>query len=202
MAIDIDDVAEVDYPPEMRHRPPRDLSRPEVPRRSTGFHLLHEVTGSKVEWRAMNIYDLDPAVIGTFDVVVCGSLLVHLRDPIRALDAVRSVTAGHFVSIDFLHPPVNLLSRKRPLFELRGEGVDFQWWLASDAGLRQLLRVGGFDVEEHSPYFLLRPGEFVGGSVKPRHWRERIRNLAVSHAAKDRVQGGHLHRAYRCRTRF
>jgi hypothetical protein len=57
-------------------------------------------------------------------------------------------------------------------------------------------------VEEVSPYFLLRPGEFVGGSVKPANWRERVRNIVVNRAAKDKVQGGHLHRAYRCRPRF
>jgi tRNA (mo5U34)-methyltransferase len=202
IAIDIADVADVDYPPEMRHRPPLDLSRPEVAPRSTGFHLVHELTQSKVQWRALNIYDLDPAVIGTFDVVICGSLLVHLRDPVRALDAARSVTGGEFVSIDFLHPPVHLMARKRPMFELRGDGVDFQWWLAGDAGMRQLLKVGGFDVEEASPYFLLRPGPYVGGKAKPAHWRERVRNVAVAAAAKDWTPGGHLHRAYRCKPRF
>ena len=41
-----------------------------------------------------SVYDLDPERDGRFDVVVCGSLLLHLRDPVRALEAIRGVCAG------------------------------------------------------------------------------------------------------------
>ncbi|MFP5257316.1 MAG: class I SAM-dependent methyltransferase [Acidimicrobiia bacterium] len=203
VALDLVDRADIDYPPEVRADPSFDPSLEGVQPRPAGFHLLHEMLGSKVEWRGGNIYDLDPEEVGTFDVVVVGSLLVHLRDPVRALDAVRRVTDGVLLSVDYLHPPVHLLARRgRPLFELRGETSDFQWWLASDSGLRQLLKVGGFDVEATSPYFLLRPGP--GGRPGPtdRGLRGRVKRANLRLLARDGTVGGHLHRAYRCRRRF
>jgi tRNA (mo5U34)-methyltransferase len=195
VALDVPDLAGIDYPPEVRVRTDFDFSQTSSQPRSAGFKLLHEILDSKVEWRGGSIYDLDPEVHGTFDVVVCGSLLVHLRDPVRALDAVRSVTTGHLLSIDHLHPPVQLLSRKRPLFQLRGMGSDFQWWLPNDAGARHLLRVGGFQVERTSPYFLLRHG--VGNTPEPgRSIGHRITALGNRVLARDSSASGHLHRAY------
>src|SRR5262249_15012822 len=41
--------------------------------------------GSRVRRRYLNVYDLAPETVGEFDLVFCGSLLIHLTDPIRAL---------------------------------------------------------------------------------------------------------------------
>lgn len=202
VALDVVDLGALDYPPEVRADPSFDPTTPHTQPRPAGFELLHDLLDSKVEWRGGNIYDLDPAEIGTFDLVVVGSLLVHLRDPVRALDAVRRVTGGSLLSIDYVHPPLNLLSRRRPLFELRGESSDFQWWLASDAGLRQLLNVGGFAVEQTSPYFLLRPG---GGGFPGDHsrgLRDLVKRAMYGALTRDTAPGAHLHRAYLTRPRF
>lgn len=203
IALDVPDLAEIDYPPEVRADPSFDPSLPAAQPRSAGFHLLNRLLGSNVEWKAGNIYDLDPRDLGTFDLVVVGSLLVHLRDPVRALDAVRRVTSGAFLSVEFLHPPVNLLARRgRPLFELRGVGSDFQWWMASDGGLRQLFHVGGFRVEEASKYFLLRPGAAGGPNPTDKGLSGMIKHAANRLIAGDGQPGGHLHRAYLTRPRF
>lgn len=202
VAIDIPDLTVLDYPPEVRADASFDPSGSANQPRPAGFRLLHELLDSKVQWRAGNIYDLDPAELGTFDVVVVGSLLVHLRDPVRALDAVRRVTGGQLLSADYVHPPVNLRAGRRPLFELRGEGADFQWWLASDAGLRQLLKVGGFEIQEVSKYFLLRPGEAGGPAAGDRGIRGAVKHAVNRVIAGDGTSGGHLHRAYLARPRF
>ncbi|MGK2947039.1 MAG: class I SAM-dependent methyltransferase [Acidimicrobiales bacterium] len=203
VAVDVADLADVDYPPEVRSDPSFDPSHTAAQPRPAGFHLLHDLLHSKVQWRAGNIYDLDPAELGTFDVVVVGSLLIHLRDPVRALDAVRKVTSGSFLSVDYVHPPVDLLARRgRPLFQLRGEGSDFQWWLASDAGLRQLLHVGGFAIDEVSKYFLLRPGARGSTNATDRGLRGRVKHLSTRALAGDSTPGGHLHRAYLTHPRF
>jgi tRNA (mo5U34)-methyltransferase len=203
VALDIEDLSDIDYPPEVRADPTIDLSQTSNQPRPAGFRLLHDLLDSRVEWRPGNVYDLDPAELGTFDVVVVGSLLVHLRDPVRALDAVRRVTRGSLLSVDYVNPAVHLLARRgRALFELRGESADFQWWLASDAGLRQLLHVGGFTVDQASRFFLLRPGPGgrVGGSDgAAARWIKRGTNRALT---GDATAGGHLHRAYLARPRF
>jgi tRNA (mo5U34)-methyltransferase len=48
--------------------------------------------GSKADRVLCNVYDLDPDEIGTFDLVLCASVLMHLSDPLRALYAIRAVT--------------------------------------------------------------------------------------------------------------
>ena len=92
-----------------------------------------------------------------------------------------SPRVGSFLSIEYIHPPVNVLGRGRPLFELRGETSDFQWWLASDRGLQQLLKVAGFDIDRMSPYFLLRPGDALPAA-----------HAAHDHQARPREPGAQL----------
>ena len=204
VCVDVPDLADLDYPPEVLADPTFDPRHRHMQPRHAGFHLLRELLDSRVEWRAGNVYDLDPAELGTFDVAVMGSLIVHLRDPVRALDAIRRVLnpGGRFLSIEFLHAPVHLLARRRPLFELRGVGGDFQWWLASDAGLRHLLHVSGFGVNVASRPFLLRPGP-LWGEVGRKPARQGAASWLI-HAALtgDRTRGGHLHRAYLTTRRF
>jgi len=39
-----------------------------------------------VERVRCNVYDIDPHDLGTFDVVFCGVVHIHLRDQLRALE--------------------------------------------------------------------------------------------------------------------
>src|SRR5687768_3558622 len=65
------------------------LPEGEASRQSQTFALAHRLLDSKVGWRHLSVYDLSPDEVGTFDFVFMGSLLVHLRDPVLALMAVR-----------------------------------------------------------------------------------------------------------------
>ena len=56
------------------------------------FWTAHAMRNSRVEYRTGSVYEMSPETIGTFDLVYCGSLLVHLFNPLRALIAIRSVT--------------------------------------------------------------------------------------------------------------
>ena len=62
--------------------------------KGAGFTIARELLGSSVEKIEINAYDLTPERVGEFDVVVCGSLLLHLRDPLRALAAIRRPPPG------------------------------------------------------------------------------------------------------------
>lgn len=205
VAIDLADLTSLDYPPEVAFDAAFDPGHADVQQRSAGFRLLHDLLDSKVEWRGCSVYDVADAGLGTFDFVVLGSLLVHLRDPVRALDAIRRVTDGQFLCADFIHAPAQVVSFGRPMFELRGTGSDFQWWMASDRGLRQLLHVGGFGIEQMSPFFLLRPGAYgrkllaEQGTGGARALATRAVNRVLAH---DATPGGHLHRGYLTRPRL
>ena len=86
--------------------------------------------------------------MGEFDVVVCGSLMLHLRDPLRALTAIRSVCRGHFLSAETIAPELGLGPvRRTPAARLDGVSDLCQWWTPNRAGHRRMVEAAGFDIE-------------------------------------------------------
>lgn len=197
VATDVEDHGQWDWPADARPgRPGADDDRQvgmTGPPKGAGFRLVHELVGSKVRWEPINIYDLSPETVGTFDVVICGTLLLHLRDPVRALEAVRSVVApgGRFVSSEQLEVLTTLLARGRPIFRLDGSGQFCQWWLANAAGHRRLLYSAGFEVLEASKPYMVRFNEHPRW---PRDAKHLARNVATR-AMTGTWHQGIFHRA-------
>jgi tRNA (mo5U34)-methyltransferase len=109
-----------------------------------GFEIAAQALDSSVDRQFVNVYDLDPALLGTFDVVVCGSLLLHLRDPFRALAAIRGVCSGVFLSLETVDLWLTALHRRRPVLHLEAEAG--RWLIPSVTAHRRMLEVAGFDV--------------------------------------------------------
>jgi tRNA (mo5U34)-methyltransferase len=153
VAIDVEDHLLWDWPPDYRAiELPRDPGFSGPPK-GAGFRLAKELKGSAVDWRPMSVYDLSPESIGTFDVVTMGTLLIHLRDPVRALEAVRSVTGGYFLSSDQIELGLTLLGPRRPLYTLNGSGGMCQLFNYNAAGHKRLLYAAGFEIIGRSrPY--------------------------------------------------
>jgi tRNA (mo5U34)-methyltransferase len=197
VAVDCEDHLQWDWPPDYRAQGlPRDPAFTGPPK-GAGFRLIAEMMQSRVDWRPINIYDLDPADLGTFDVVVCGSLLLHLRDPLRALEAVRGVTGGVLLSAEQIELGLTLLARQRPLYTLKGSGGACQWFNFNAAGHERLLYAAGFEVERRSrPYterYNLHPERATG-------LRRRARELGLRKLTGTR-EDGVLHTAVLARPR-
>jgi tRNA (mo5U34)-methyltransferase len=62
-----------------------------VPETYTGFATAREILGSKVTYVMENVYNLTPEKHGIFDIVLFLGVLYHLRKPLAAFDAIRSV---------------------------------------------------------------------------------------------------------------
>jgi len=62
-----------------------------VPETYTGFATARAILGSTVSYSMENVYNLSPEEHGYFDVVLFLGVLYHLRKPLAALDAIRSV---------------------------------------------------------------------------------------------------------------
>ena len=58
------------------------------------FRDLHRRFESRVEYRQMDVYDINPAAIGQFDVVLFMGVLYHLKHPLLGLERICSVTRG------------------------------------------------------------------------------------------------------------
>ncbi|MGI8491286.1 MAG: class I SAM-dependent methyltransferase [Acidimicrobiales bacterium] len=156
VAIDVEDHLLWDWPPDYRAADlPRDPGFSGPPK-GDGFRLARELMGSQVDWRPMSVYDLHPDDVGMFDIVVMGTLLIHLRDPIRALEAVRTVTGGHFLSSDQIEVGLTLRSRHRPLYTLSGSGGFCQWFNYNAAGHERFLFAAGFETVTRSRPYTVR----------------------------------------------
>jgi tRNA (mo5U34)-methyltransferase len=111
-------------------------------------------------------------------VVVCGSLLLHLRDPLRALEAIRSVCTGSFLSSDEVRLGLSFLHPRRALAELDGSGERVQWWVPNAAGHQRMLFAAGFEIGQTTKPFAVRfgkshPTSHAGAREKLRHLRRR-----------------------------
>lgn len=197
VAVDVEDHLLWDWPPDYRSA---DLARDpgfSGPPKGAGFRLAAELMESKVDWRPISIYELDPAELGTFDVVVCGSLMLHLRDPLRALEAVRSVTSGVLLSSEQIELWMTVAARQRPLLTLNGSGGECQWFNFNAAGHDRLLYAAGFAIEQTSRPYTVRFNHHPKPGHRP---RQQLRRLGVR-ALTGSWEQGVLHRAALARPR-
>jgi tRNA (mo5U34)-methyltransferase len=144
VAIDLDDERELDWPPR-RRRP--NLSNV----RGDGFRLARELLGSRAERVVVSVYDARPEDLGTFDMVFCGSVILHLRDQLLALERIAGLVepGGMFISAEEYEPVTDLVPF--PVARFRGDrDAAVVFWVPSRKAWRAMLRYAGFDrVEEH-----------------------------------------------------
>jgi tRNA (mo5U34)-methyltransferase len=151
VAIDIDDPEQIDWP---ARSPSPDAAAALMLRRQRAFGIAHGLLHSRVEARSLSVYDLTTARIGRFDFAIVGTLLLHLRDPIAALAAIRRVASAILVN-DVISLSLTVRQPRRPAARfLAQEGQPF-WWVPNLAGLRQYVRGAGWTVQAAgSPYLV------------------------------------------------
>lgn len=123
----------------------------------TGFAIAREALGSSVERLEMSVYDLDPATVGEFDFVYLGSLLMHLRDPVGALQRVRSVCRGSLLLLDNIDLALTLRHPRRPMAALDAQGRPW-WWTMNLAALVRAVEAAGFILEGEPRRIWMPPG--------------------------------------------
>lgn len=126
-----------------------------------GFEVAARALGSSVQKREISVYDLSPQSVGTFDVVVCGSLMLHLRDPLRALESIRSVCGGPFMSCEQIDVSLTAVHRRLPLTNLSNISK-VQWHVPNLAGHRAMIKAAGFTIEK-----VVRPYSIPFGASHP-----------------------------------
>jgi tRNA (mo5U34)-methyltransferase len=113
-------------------------------RGKAGFQLAREILGSRVEDVDIDVMDLAPERVGTFDLVLFLGVLYHLPNPLLALERVSSVAARCLV----LETVVDMVGFGRPAAafypgrELNGDPTN--WWGPNEAAVHGMLRGVGF----------------------------------------------------------
>ncbi|HZB99910.1 MAG TPA: DUF1698 domain-containing protein, partial [Gammaproteobacteria bacterium] len=133
----------------------------------TGFSTAAEFMKSSVEYRTMNVYDVDPEEIGTFDIIFFLGVLYHLRAPLLALDRLSEVAKpgstiwveSHVIDRGFVDPKTQEF---RKLASIAPNLVDVpmaqfypdrllaenptNWWGPNLAGLKAMVESAGFEI--------------------------------------------------------
>jgi tRNA (mo5U34)-methyltransferase len=135
VGLDVDRIQDLDWPP--RLRPGEDGQRGE------GFRLARAALGSSVERVGMTVYEATPERLGRFDLVFCGSVLIHLRDPMLALERMAALCRERFILADEYSRRLALLPIAAA--EFRGETPWMTWWRPSPRTLERMVHTAGFE---------------------------------------------------------
>jgi Protein of unknown function (DUF1698). len=109
------------------------------------FELARTALHSHVEDVDLDVMDLSPDRVGSFDVVLFLGVLYHLPNPLLALERVASVTKDLLV----LETVVDMVGVSRPAAafypgrELNGDPTN--WWGPNQAAVQGMLRSVGFE---------------------------------------------------------
>lgn len=131
-----------------------------------GFETARTILGSSVEDHEIDVMDLSPERVGTFDVVFFIGVLYHLRHPLLALERVASVTDGLLI----IDTHTALADDPRPvgLFypgtELNDDPTN--WWGLNPVAIEAMLRDVGFGSIERKAPELAHEGRFIAHARK------------------------------------
>jgi SAM-dependent methyltransferase len=146
VAIDLDAVSDAQLPPNNRQALERSADQLEV-ELGLGFRLAAELIGSCARRVSCDVLKLSPERVGgQVDVVFMGALLVHLRDPVRALERIHATLkpGGSLFQLEGVSRRLSLLHRRRPVAEIQTLDTQFNWWYPNRAALEAWLRTAGF----------------------------------------------------------
>ncbi|MBV9848806.1 MAG: DUF1698 domain-containing protein [Armatimonadetes bacterium] len=110
-----------------------------------GFNFAHRLLASRVEFQPISIYDLTPETLGQFDLVFCFGVLYHVKDPLRAIEAMASVT--RHVALTETAAWENVRDQRQPLWAFRPgfDGDPTNYWYPTCAGMEAAARFAGLD---------------------------------------------------------
>jgi len=101
----------------------------------------------------MTVYEATPERLeGKFDLVFCGSILIHLRDPMLALERLASLCSGRLILAEEYSRRLDLLRFVNGA-EFRAETPWMTWWRPASRTWLSMVRCAGFeDVRRHARF--------------------------------------------------
>jgi tRNA (mo5U34)-methyltransferase len=148
-AIDVEDARGFDWPASRRP------SEPDLRPQGAGFELARQALGSSVERHVCSVYDATPERFGTFDLVFCASVLIHLRDQVLALERIAALCEDVFISVEAYDRLLSALHLAAGRYRaLRERSVVF--WEPSLRAWREMILGAGFRSVEQRDRFDIR----------------------------------------------
>ena len=122
--------------------------------------FVRKVTGLDLDYQRMSVYDLDPHILGQFDITLALGLIYHCKHLVLALERLFLVTRKLLVLETAIYPPdrapesfsYHVGSNEPTLHPLAyienpsdAKEAIYNWFLPSTASLTALLKNIGFD---------------------------------------------------------
>jgi tRNA (mo5U34)-methyltransferase len=126
-----------------------------------GFLTASRILGSRADDLEIDVMDLSPDRIGTFDLVLFVGVLYHMRHPLLALEHVASVTGDQLIFDSHTamvkeRDPVMLFY---PGTELNNDPTN--WWGPNPPAVEAMLRDVGFTQTERKHPELIKDGRLI-----------------------------------------
>lgn len=122
---------------------------------NNGYWYAHQRLGSKARLVHGTVYSV-PEDIGTFDVVTLGAILLHLRDPLGALENALRFTRQTVVITDLVPFKSTPADSKRPIAtfvpspQTKRPHGGWTWWHISPEVYARYLALKGFTIVKRS----------------------------------------------------
>jgi len=178
VSIDVDRIDSAEWPSRSRARLEREAEQRGL-ELGLGFELASELLGSSVSRVICSVYDLAPAAIGgPVDFAFSGAILLHLRDPVRALERVHGALrpGGELRILEPVSVAMTLRSPRRAAATFQAAHSDFNWWVPNLVALKSWLVTAGF-VDVRRLRFVRPPSD------------ERMRQWQVALTARRPLDG-------------
>jgi 2-polyprenyl-3-methyl-5-hydroxy-6-metoxy-1,4-benzoquinol methylase len=134
------------------------------------YNKIIDILGVNIRYIQKSVYELD-GTFGKFDLVICGSLLLHLRDVFGAIERIQSVCKRKVIvataSVE------NHQHDERACCEFVGTknispgGEYWVYWHLNSTALKKMLLAAGFSEAHEVGRFVLKSEPGRGGFAVP-----------------------------------
>jgi SAM-dependent methyltransferase len=156
-ALDLPAFEATNFPPLHRERLLREMTERDM-ELGRGFKLAHAVRGSSVQRLEVDVQSFAPGEVpGEYDLVFVGAILLHLRDPVGALERLLGCLrpGGRLIAFEAFSLAATLRAPRRAMATFETVETAFNWWVPNLAALRAWFLTAGFvDVRRHA---IMRP---------------------------------------------
>jgi tRNA (mo5U34)-methyltransferase len=115
------------------------------------YRIAATLLNSRVRYKIVGVYDLRPQDLGQFDVVFCGSMLMHLFGPQLALQRIASVCRNALILTTETH--INMDGESTMTYT--GHQIPYVHFVPSPTCLANMLRACGYEQIVRGPTFQL-----------------------------------------------
>jgi len=120
-----------------------ELNRNCIRRLNNSFWFSHKKMGSRARLCLGSIYNI-PEDLGQFDIVTFASILLHLRDPLGAIQGALKFVRDKIIIVELVPDFQGPFAKFMPSPERRTPHGGWLWWLLSPDLLVSFLRLVGF----------------------------------------------------------